>query len=128
MLRHSSTVLNSSRKGIDTILGYREQYERVVKTSLQLLETTEDVLHSYTTKLDVRLGEQEYSLAQMQDGLSDVNDALPAATVSTNEFLRAVRWILWLTGGLMAMHGLLIALSGFVKPPPAESALLSKSA
>ena len=66
------------RKRLETLVAQREQYEQALKSSLQLVRTTEELLRSGTTKLDVRLGEQEYSLGQMERGLAEANASLPA--------------------------------------------------
>jgi hypothetical protein len=108
-LRRSATVLDGSRRQLDTVLTGREQYDKAVTSSLTLAGTTEDMLEIYTTKLDARLGEQERSLGQMERGLGEVNQALPAVSHTASDLLRTVRWVFWLIGLLIAAHGVFVA-------------------
>jgi exonuclease VII small subunit len=117
-LNRSTAALTGSRQKLDAVLAQREQYEHAVRTGQQLLESTEDIVQSYTTKFDVRLGEQEYSLGQMEHGLAEVNEALPAVAQSTNDSLRSIRWVAYLLGGLIGIHGLFLTAEGIRRRRP----------
>ena len=107
-MHRSASIFASSRKRLEMLLAQREHYEQALKSSLQLVRTTEDLLRTGTTKLDVRLGEQEYSLGQVEHGINEANESLPAVARSAGDLVQAIRWAMWIVAALVGLHGLFV--------------------
>jgi hypothetical protein len=114
-MHRSATVLNGSHRQLEVVLAQRAECERAVRNSQQLADTTEELLQGYSSKLDVRLGEQERTLGQMERSLGEVNEALPVVAQSATDLLSVVRWMFWLIGALLALHGIFVAAEAQLK-------------
>jgi hypothetical protein len=114
-MRRSATVLEGSHRQLEVVLSQRSECERAVRNSQQLADSSEDVVRGYTAKLDVRLGDQERSLAQVEEGLREVNESLPAVSQAASDLLSVIRWMFWLIGGLIAIHGVYVAVEAKMK-------------
>jgi hypothetical protein len=114
-MKRSVQVLYESRRQLDGAISHRQQYERTLRDSKQLAHSVEELLESYTTKLDACLGEQQQSLEQMENGLHQVSAALPEAQHTTSDLFVSLRWMFWLVGGLIGLHGLFLAASVHLK-------------
>ncbi|MBO0699052.1 MAG: hypothetical protein J2P46_11705, partial [Zavarzinella sp.] len=117
-LKKSAAVLDQARVQLDFAAANREEYERAMESSSQVARSLADMLPAFTDQFDSRLGQQETSLAQMEAGLAEVNDSLPAMEAKTNELVRTVKWLLYLTGALVGLH------AGYVLLEPARGLAL----
>ena len=61
-------------------------------------------MRSYSVRLNVRLNEQERSLAQVEHGLAEVTELIPSVSHTASDLLNGIRWMFWLVGGLLALH------------------------
>ena len=106
-MRLSARILRTSHQ-IDELVGQRSEYDRAVHGGREATQTAEDLLQSYSSGLEARLSEQEQSLAQVESGLAEAGEAIPAVTRTTVDLLNAIRWMFWLVGALIALHGALV--------------------
>jgi hypothetical protein len=107
-MHRSATVLNGSHRQLESVLAQRVQCERAVNNSQQIAQTAASLIESSTTTLDARLDEQQQSLGQMERGLNEVSDNLPGVKQTANDLLLTLRWMFWLVGGLIGLHGLFV--------------------
>ncbi|MCE9533276.1 MAG: hypothetical protein K8T89_19430 [Planctomycetes bacterium] len=114
-MHRSAIILNGSRKQLDSVLAQRVQYEKAMHGSERMTQNTMVVLDSYSTKLDARLSEQEHALRQMHGGLGEINSAIPSVARTTGDFLRVIRWLFWLSGALIGVHGLFVVGQAYVR-------------
>ncbi len=90
---------------LDGLVWQRSEYERAFRDSRKVTETAEELVQTYSRRIDVRLGEQEQSLAQMESGLSEASAAIPSVSNTAVDLLNAIRWMFLLVGGLVGLHG-----------------------
>ncbi|HEY8504947.1 MAG TPA: hypothetical protein VIL46_10220 [Gemmataceae bacterium] len=121
-LKQSAAVLRGAQAQFERLLAQREEYERAAAASTELAEHFADLLPLFTDQLDVRLGEQEYALAQLKQGLSEVNASLPAAEETASELFATLRWLLWLVAGLVGVHGGYVLFDAAARPGRAPEA------
>lgn len=114
-MHRSASVLNGSRSQLDHVLTRRTQYERAVQSSERLTQTTDELIETYSGRFDTRLREQEQALGRMERGLGEVNDALPTVGKTANDMFGAVRWMFWLVGALIAIHGVFVGVEAMLK-------------
>ncbi|HEX3152418.1 MAG TPA: hypothetical protein VHR66_30370 [Gemmataceae bacterium] len=103
-LKKSSAVLEQAKLQLDSASANREEYEKAMESSTRVARSLADLLPLFTDQLDSRLGQQEASLEQMENGLAEVNQSLPVMEEKTSDLVRTVKWLLYLVAALVALH------------------------
>lgn len=117
-MRTSARLLRCSHEQIDGLVAQRREYERVFHRNPHVTQTPEDVVQTYSTHLDARLLEQEQSLGRLEQGLGETAEAVPAVSQLSVDLLNAIRWLFWLGGGLIALHGAFVICAARAEPFP----------
>jgi uncharacterized phage infection (PIP) family protein YhgE len=107
-LKKSTAVLEQAKMQLDSASANREEYEKAMESSTRVARSLADLLPLFTDQLDSRLGQQEASLEQMENGLAEVNQSLPVLEEKTSDLVRTVKWLLYLMAGLVAMHAVYV--------------------
>lgn len=103
-LKTSAVVLDRARVQLDEAASNRVEYEKAMESSSRVARSLADLLPALTDQLDSRLGQQEASLEQMETGLVEVNQSLPVMEAKTGELIQTVKWLLYLTAMMVAVH------------------------
>jgi hypothetical protein len=117
-MRVSARVLRDSHEQLDEFAGKQSEYDRAMQGSRQATQTAEQIVESYSERIGNRLSEQEHSLAEMEHGLGEASEAIPAVSNTTVDLLNAIRWMFWLVGALIALHGAFVICEARSKPLP----------
>ena len=117
-MRTSARLLHCSHEQIDGLVAQRREYERVFHRNPHVTQTPEDVVQTYSTHLDARLLEQEQSLGKLEQGLGETAEAVPTVSRMSVDLLNAIRWLFWLGGGLIALHGAFVICAARTEPFP----------
>lgn len=115
-MRISARVLRDSHEQLDEFAGRQSEYDRAMLGSRQATQTAEQLVESYSERIGNRLSEQEHSLAEMEHGLGEASEAIPAVSKTTVDLLNAIRWMFWLVGALIALHGAFVICDARSKP------------
>jgi hypothetical protein len=115
-MRVSAHVLRDSHEQLDEFVGKRSEYERAVNGSRRVSQTAEQLVESYSSRIDARMKEQEQSLAEMERGLGEASEAIPAVSNTTVDLLNAIRWMFFLVGSLIALHGAFVICEAHSRP------------
>jgi hypothetical protein len=111
-LSASVTLLRATRDQLDRAIRERATYEVAVREVEDLSADLADLLPSLTDGLDTRLDEEDRTLAEMAQGLEQVNAALPAYSQAMTRGLGLGRLLAWLVAGIAALHGAALVLGG----------------
>ena len=107
-MQRSSAMLNVSRRQLDGIVARQSQYEQAMTQSRKLTRTAEEMLEASTAQFDARLAEQQHSLQQLDNGIRDFSEAVPAARATASNILSVGYLALMSIGGLLGVHALLL--------------------
>jgi hypothetical protein len=119
-MRVSAQLLRDSHEQLDGLAGRRSEYERAVQGSQPVTLSAEQLVESYSGRIDSRLHEQEQSLGEMERGLGEASEAIPVVSNTTIDLLNAIRWMFWLVGALLALHGTFVISEARIKPIAAQ--------
>lgn len=111
-LSASVTLLKATRDQLDQAIRHREVYEAALREVEDLSEEVDALLPSLTDGLDTRLDEEDRTLAEMAQGLDQVNAVLPAYSQAMARGLGIGRLLAWLVAGIAALHGASLVLGG----------------
>lgn len=104
-LGRSAVLLRNTQSQLQHVLTHREEYEASLQHTLMLSRTISAALPLLTEQLEMELGDQEQALANLDDSIHDVREALPSYACGASNILRTTRLLLLLMSGIFGLHG-----------------------
>lgn len=104
-LSRAAVLLKMTRNQLDEALKHRQEYEKALNQNIALAESFAALLPVVTDQLDNRLDEEGHALQEMEQSLGEVQQSLPVYSRTTQQVIRAGRWLSWLMAAIAAVHG-----------------------
>jgi chromosome segregation ATPase len=104
-LGRSAVLLRNTQSQLEHVLTHRSEYEASLQHTLTLSRTISAALPLLTEQLEMELDDQEQALANLDDSIKDVREALPSYARGASNILQTTRLLLLLMSAIFGLHG-----------------------
>ena len=103
-LHQLATALAATRGQLDEAVRHRDAYEAAMQRTVQLADTFVALLPLITDQVEGRLDDEERTLSDLGQNLSEVENVLPAYSETATHLVQAGRLLAWIVALIVGLH------------------------